>query len=269
MNTNDDKITQTPRSIERALGILEQFIDNEALGVTELSKMTGLSKSTVHLILKALEKRKYIVQEPVTGRYALGAKILQLAGGMLRNQQLTKIAEPILRRLTQEISEGAALSIPDGNHVLYVLTVDSPWSVQSIVRVGARAPMYCTGSGKAMLAFFPEERVRSIIEKGLERMTDNTMIDPAKLLQSLEAVRKAGYAFNDEEFERGLRSVGAPVFDYRGEVVASVHVGVPTARLPLDSIENLGRKVIQVAKEISANLGHFDHEYVGDGNGCI
>lgn len=251
---------QTSRSVERALSILEQFIERDALGVTELSKLTGLGKSTVHLQLKALEKRGYIVQDELTGVYSLGTKILQLAGGMLRNQQLTKIAEPILRVLTKDIHETATLSIPDGTHVLYVLNVEnmnSPWNIQSVVRVGARAPMHCTGSGKAMLAFSPKERIREVMEVGLSRMTDKTITDPEKFLSELEKVRQQGYAFNDEEFESGLRSVAVPIFNFQGDMVAAIHVSIPSVRFALEKVEFYGERLKQVAEEISGKLGHY------------
>ena len=125
--------------------------------------------------------------------------------------------------------------------------------------LGARIPTHCSALGKAMLAFLPEERLVSIVkDKGLPRRTENTITDYEELKKHLQLIREQGYAFDDEENEKGVRCVGAPIRDQNGKVNAAISISVPSIRIRTDILlTTLKDQVAETAMKISQKLGYY------------
>ncbi|MFO7153175.1 MAG: IclR family transcriptional regulator [Bacillota bacterium] len=244
------------QSIERAIRIMEELAtEKEGLGVTELSQRVQLHKSTVHRILNTLLLYGYVEQNPHTERYRLGMKLLYLGGAILDRMDIRSEARDILDALAKEVNETVHLVVPEGDKAIYVDKIDSRRTIRMYSQIGRRAPYHASAVGKAILAFLPKEEAETIISKGLERYTKNTITDPEKLRNHLEMIRRKGYAIDEEENEVGIRCIGAPVFDHTGRVVAAVSISGSILTVTRDKIPELSKKVVDSARRISEKLG--------------
>lgn len=244
--------------IDRAAQILDCFgFEHQELSVSEISVMTGLHRSTAHRILMALEYNELIRQNPDTSKFHLGIKLFKLGHQAVSQLNLREICQPFLTRLMKETKETVHLAVLDDNQVLYLDKVEGPHALRMPSRVGRRIPTYCTSLGKAMLSCLDDEEVRNIFRRQeLRPFTANTVKKIDALLADLRMIRKRGYSVDNEEIEIGLRCVGAPVKDYSGAMVGAISVAAPAARLTEKETSVVGRLVLNVAEEISQQLGY-------------
>jgi DNA-binding IclR family transcriptional regulator len=123
--------------------------------------------------------------------------------------------------------------------------------------MGKRMDVHCTGIGKAIIGFLPEEHVdRIVTERGLPRHNENTICGPKRLKAELAQIRKQGYAVDDEEDEIGLRCLGAPVFGPSGDVIAAVSIAGTTSQILPENEAALAREVKRTSALISEQLGY-------------
>jgi DNA-binding IclR family transcriptional regulator len=245
-------------SIKRAIQVLNSFTLNEKeLGVTELSKRLNLHKSTIHRILITLEDEGFIVKNQITQKYYLGMKLFKL-GNILQNQmEIRSLALPIMKELAQKTEESIDLNIVSDGKRVSIEKVESSQDIRHIIQLGKSLPLYCGGSGKALLAFLPEEEIdRFIKETKLEKLGPNTITDPEKLKGHLIKIKKNGYAISFEERLLGSISIAAPIKDYSGKLVASLSVSGPISRFNKKKISLYISLVKEATCRISLLLGY-------------
>jgi DNA-binding IclR family transcriptional regulator len=252
-----DKSNYIIQSVAHALDVLEEFRgDTDELGVTELSKKLKLHKNNVFRILATLQSRNYIEQNRSNDNYRLGIKCLELGQTFIRQRGLVKQAKPILQELATATGETSYISIIRGNEVVYLDSVETSSTVRVISRVGLHMPVHATAAGKALVAFDSDEELQKRFSGELPRFTKDTKIRPDDLMKDLLTVRERGYATDSEEFEEGLRCIGAPVRDYTRKVVGAISVSGPAHRLSDEKIaQKIGPEVDRAARAISARLG--------------
>ena len=242
------------QSIERAFAVLGALADGP-IGVTEVAERTSLPKSTAARLLGSLSREGVVEQVPGDTRYRLGARLGTLAAGMLPTRSLARLARPSLTDLAASAGEAAGLSVPDGDLVHYVEQVDTPNPVSVRDWTGSRIPMYAVSSGQVLLAFRPVAALDRYLERPLERFTDLTVVDPKAMRERLRDVRRDGFAWAREEFDRGINSVAAPIADASGEVVAAVHLHGPSYRFPAVGTEvAVAERVVAAAAYIASSL---------------
>ncbi|WP_424002282.1 IclR family transcriptional regulator [Haloarcula salina] len=249
------RTAQNPvKSVETTFKILNGLKDLGGAGVTELSRHLDLPKSTIHNYLSTLEQEEYIVNDD--GRYRVGLRFLELGAYSRHRQKLFRIAKPEADRLAEETGELANVLVEEHGRGSYLYRARGEQAVQVKAHVGTRVPLHSTALGKAILAHLPEERVDTIVERhGLGDETDNAVTTREELRESLESVREAGVAFDDEERLDGLRCVAAPVLDNDGNVLGAISVSGPTNRFRDDRFtEELPQKVLEVANVIELNV---------------
>ncbi len=246
--------------LERSLGILDLLCqEGPELSLIELSERLKLHKSTTHRLLGVLEQHRFIEKSANNGKYRLGLKLFELGSKAIAHLDWREKARRHLQRLAFETGETAHLCILDDGEVLYLEKVEAPRTVRVPSIVGRRYPAHCGAAGKTLLAFRSEEEVGELVKRrGLKAYTRNTLTTPAQLKEALRGVRDQGYAVDNEEFEEGLECIGAPIRDYSGRVVAAISIAGPTFRITEDKLPVLARTVMDVAKELSADLG-FRH----------
>ena len=243
----------TVKSLAKALSVLECFsVEQPELGISEISRMLGLQKSTVYNILSTFQKCGYLIKNQQTSKYALGLKLLHLSYIVSSHHGLRDVFLPYLTRIARETKEVCYFGILDEREVLYIETA-SPLQQQSRNILGERAPLYCTGLGKAMLAHLPESEIDVILSAPMRAFTGFTVTDPAALRQQLEEVRTNGYAIDNMEHEFGIRCVAVPVFGSNGQVMAAVSVSGPSPRFDPET-------VIRDAKLITEILSPLQHQ---------
>jgi DNA-binding IclR family transcriptional regulator len=209
----------------------------------------------VHRVLATLENAHFVEHDSVTARYRLGLRLLELASLVLEHVDLRRQAWPYLVRLAQEYRETVDLGILDGTDIIYLEVIESPQRVKLAVAPGQRLPVYCTASGKAMLAFLPESQARRIITEGLHRYTDQTIVSPEDLLADLKVAHERGFAISQAEYEEEIHAVAAPILSIRQEPLAVVALAGPAFRLPLERMMELGPHVRQCANDIAHEIG--------------
>lgn len=248
------------QSVDRALQILEVFSEKrKELGVTEIANILDIHKSTVFGLLATLENRGYLEQNPESGKYRLGLKLFELGNLVQAGMDLRETAAPIISRLVEEYGETVHLVICEKGEVVYIDKKESDDSAFRILSyVGRRLPMYCTGVGKCLLAYLPEETVNLVLEKELVPFTPNTITDPEKLRAELQEIKSKGYAFDFEEIEMGLRCVAAPIKNHKGEVIAAISLSGPSIRMDDKRMQELVVPVKESALEISRKLGYYE-----------
>ncbi len=214
-----------------------------------------MHKSTVHRVLATLENARFLEHDSATGNYRLGLRLLELASLVLEHVDLRRQAWPYLSRLAHESRETVDLGILDGTDVVYLEVIDSPQRVKLAVAPGQRLPACCTASGKAMLAFLPEQQVEQMLAQGLPRFTNHTIISPGDFLADLRATRERGFAMSREEYEEDIHAVAAPILSIRQEPLAVVALAGPAFRLSPERMLELGPHVRQCANEIAQAVG--------------
>jgi IclR family KDG regulon transcriptional repressor len=250
-----DPETYNVRAVERAMQILSSFDgEHEDRGVSEVAQVTGLHKATTHRIMMTLLNGGFLERAPDGGRFRLGIRVVELGLGALRGLDLRRAAFPYMQQLVERFDETCDLGIFDRGWVLDVEVVHSEHSLTIAARVGRRLPAHCTASGRVFLAFLPAEDVEPILNWPLEACTAKTITSPAKLREELEATRRRGYAFDDEEFEPGIRAVSAPIRNIDGNVVATLSMPGPTHRMPPQRIPEIVDALLEAADAISAHM---------------
>src|SRR3954469_16839322 len=201
------------QSLERGLAILSSFRSGRPLlGVSDLAREVGLSRSTTHRYIATLAQLGYLQQDQLTRKYRLGPRVLDLGFSAINSMDLREVAAPHLRALSDETGFTVNLAILDGVDVVYIERCRSARPGQRDIdlnlHVGSRLPAYCTALGKAILAFLPEEQLESILARTeLIARGPNTLTNPAAFRAALAEIRQTGIAVNDEELAYGLRSI--------------------------------------------------------------
>lgn len=251
-----DNHHKTSTTVAKAFAILDILAsDEDGASLKEVSNHLGTSKSTAHRYLTTLEKLS-VVERDEKAHFRLGLKLIELAGAFLSEHDLRNVSEPFLNELVARTQETVHLAVPSVNEVVYIAKVDSPHSIRMFSRIGARMPMYCTSLGKAILAYYPSDRVEEIIREGMPARTPYTITSPQALHLELERVRTQGFATDDQENEMGVRCIGAPIFDHTNKVIGAISVSGPADRVSKERCLELGPLVREVALEVSRRMGY-------------
>lgn len=248
------------QSIDRTLQVLELFsVEKPEWGVTEISEALNFYKSTVHGILSTLEARGFIEKNPVTGKYWLGIKFLELGSVVLKELDVRTVAQPYMEKLSREFNETVHLGVLVEGEVLSIEQKESSQSLRLQMYIGKRAPLHCTAVGKALMAYLPDEKITEIVNThGLRRYTEHTITDLDALKAELEKIRAQGYAVDNMEHEEGVRCIAAPIRDSSGEVVASMSISGPAYRINEQNDAAIAARVKACCEEISAKMGYRD-----------
>lgn len=253
--TNKDHI----KSIEKCFVVLDRIYSRQRLlTLEEITLATGYKKTTCFRILKTLQSLGIVELWPGTKKYQYGPRLAAIGLSALKNMNLRQVALPILQILRDETKETINLTVLSGSDILYVERIMSDYLVNVNVNIGDRLPVYCASMGKVILAYLPESKLEEILSSiTFTRKTEKTIVSKSILLKELEKIRNDGYAINDEELEKGLRAVAAPIFDYTGKAFAATNIAWTTARHPeRETFSEYAIKIVQAAKQISQLLGH-------------
>lgn len=214
------------QSLDRALSILDVLSLNAGpgLGLREIAARVELPKSTVHRLLATLDLRGFVIRDPASGSYRLGLKGIRHAGSGPE-------IRAVLSHLALSSGETANLGALTGTDVIYVDRVESPQALRWELGVGSRVPAHASGMGKAILAFLDRDLVRRLLPSKLRAHTARSITDRDALMAELAAIRRRGYAFDDEEFMDGVRCVAVPVRGGHDDVAGAVSLAGPAFRL--------------------------------------
>jgi IclR family pca regulon transcriptional regulator len=248
------------QSLERGLAILSSFQSAQPLlGVSDLSRTVGLSRSTTHRYVATLAALGYLQQDAETRKYRLGPRVLDLGFSAINSMELRTISAPHLKALSDATGHTVNMAVLDGADIVYIerCRAPGPPQIDLNLHVGARLPAYCTSMGKVLLAFLPPGERNDVLD-GVELTLrgPNTITARRELLEELERVRERGLAVNNEELAYGLRSIAAPVWSQTDGVVAAINLAVHRSLVSMDELlEELAPALVDTAREISALIG--------------
>lgn len=247
------------KALVKGLAVLDLLAAHPAgLRLTDVVQKSGVPKGTALRLLDALVSSNAVSIED-SATYRLGARCATWGSAFLESVDIRRIARDTLVDLAELSGETCHLGIREGYRVLYIDKIDGTHSIRMVSRVGGTNPLYCTGLGKALLAYQPDEIIE-VAEGVLERRTENTITDAVMLQRELALIRQRGYAVDDVENEEGVRCVGAPVFDHTDRVVASISIAGPAYRMTRERIRMLGPRIRDAAEELSGRLGYAKGE---------
>ena len=240
----------------KALDLLDVLAGSGAVSLAEVSQRAGINKVTAFRILANFEERGYVEREPGSGQYRLGLRLLELSARLRERLDLRNVARPHLEALRTAIGETVNLAVPGNRGIVYIDILESAYGLRMAAAVGDADDYHSTALGKAMLAFWPEERRAAVLgRRRLTRKTDRTRTDRRALRRDLALDREQGYAVDDEENEAGARCIGAPVLDDSGRVVGALSVSGPASRVTPERVPEIAARVVQAADEVSRGMG--------------
>jgi DNA-binding IclR family transcriptional regulator len=236
------------------MAILQQFtVDEPQLGVSELSRRLGFTRSTVHRLLASLRQGGLIEQDQSTQKYRLGRGAVELGYTAIYSDPLLVIALPYLHFLSEQVGETAYLGERRGHELATVLHVLSPSSREQMPWYN-RLPLHSSSTGKVLLAHSDESELAALLEQGLPAHTEHTITDPTALREDLRRIREEGYAIGFEEYKLGANAIAVPVVDGQDTVVAALAVLGPAYTLTREKAMASLETLKAISREISMRL---------------
>lgn len=240
----------------RAFAVLERLSEKRSAGLEELSRECGLAKPTVYRFLLTLQDLGYARRCP-DDRWTMTLRLFRVGSRALDHLDLYDAARPVAAELAERLGETIHMGVREEDSAVYVLKIESRYTIRMHSRVGRRVPLYCTSIGKCLLAFGEASETEAYLRGAkLVAFTPHTITDRPGLAAELALVRKRGYAQDREEHEEGVRCIGAPVYDQDGLVVAALSASWPIFRYDSAAEEGHARAVVDAALRVSSLLGY-------------
>jgi len=224
------------------------------LSLTEIADEAGISKSTVHRLLATLEGKRFLIRNSSTGKYHLGFRFLEMASQAFEDVD-QRWSLPYLQRLSDECGETVDLAVLDDDHVIYLQVVESKQRVKLAAAIGQRLPAFCTASGKAFLANLHQDQVNKILASRLTCFTENIPLGLENLRMDLDETRRRGFAISEQEYEKDINAVAAPILTAEGHPLATIAIAGPSFRLPRDRMLALGGTIQKEIDSIIREVG--------------
>lgn len=244
------------RAVERALDILACFKQERlSLSLTQIAELIDMPKSTVFRLLATLEGKHFVSRNPTNGMYHLGFRFIEMGSLVLQDLDIQQWALPYLQHLAVECGETVDLAALDGGDVIYLQVVESLQRVRLAAATGQRLPAYCTASGKAFLAFLPDEQRKAILSGRLQRYTPATRTSLDEIEQDLQETRLRGFAISEQEYEKDIHAVAAPVLNADRYPIVVIAIAGPSFRLPRERMLALGRNLQSLTEAIASEIG--------------
>ncbi len=246
------------RVVDRIFDIIEQLAaSNAPMGLSDISKATGMSKSTVHRLLSSMCARHY-VEKNSDNAYTIGYKLMETVSLHINSLELLTEAKPFLTNLMRDLHLTAHMGILDGCDVIYLETLDIYPNTRLYNQVGFRSPAYCSSMGKCLLSCLSGDELEDALYTcDFKRYTPNTITDIREFKRYLRVVRRQGWAMDNEEYQLGHSCVGAPVYDYRGTPVAAISASGSISQLTDSNLESVIEEVKQAAASLSRKMGYI------------
>jgi IclR family transcriptional regulator, acetate operon repressor len=245
-------------SLLKSIEIIETISQHQPIGVSELSKLLNMPKSSVQRVLMTFQDAGWLRQagSEVT-RWEIGARVVGVRPSALKGGALQKAARQPMQDLCDLVNETVHLSIPDGTTAMVLIEeTECKQHVRTAYSIGNVSPFHATANGLAILAHMNGDQIDTILGRDLPKYGEHTINDPSLIRNELERVRTRGYSVNLGQYRHHIYAIGAPIFDGNGVAVASVCFSMPGSRFEADRIEEWGRAVRNTADEISgASVG--------------
>lgn len=249
--TEDDFL----EALARGLRIIEAFDqDRKQLTLSDIAKIVDLPRASVRRTLHTLVQLGYA---DLNGRlFKLTPRILVLARAYLQSNAVTDILQPALERLSEQVNESCSAAVLDGEDIMMIAHASPKRIVPVSAQIGFRVPAIASALGRVLLAALSDEELDGFLSRNNPRkLTHSTTLDKRTLRKTILKVRKDGYALVDQEVEIGFRSIAVPLRKLDGRMIASLNIGVHSARTPLSVTHDTHLpKLRELAEELKQQL---------------
>ncbi len=242
----------TMQALDRALGVLTAVAREEGVNLSDLSLSLGIPTATTHRILTTLQGRDFVRFDEERQDWTIGIEAYRTGVAYLKRTNLADVGRPVMRRLMEQTGETANLAVPDGAEVVFIGQVETGNPIRAFFPAGSRTSMHASGTGKAILAALPEDRLLELLKgAGLKGFTTQTHVSPRTLFDDLAQTRVRGWSLDRNERYDGMSCIGAAIYDARGEPCAGVSISGPSSRFRDAHIAEFGAAVAQAAAQIT------------------
>ena len=248
------------RALERGLAVLKAVsARSPAMSMTQVAERAQLTRAVARRYLFTLEALGYVVHHD--GQFRLTPRVLDFGFTYLGSLGIGDVAQPFMERIVATLRESCSVGVLDGADVVYIARVTADRIMTTNLVVGSRLPAHATSMGKVLLAFQPPDKLTGYFKStSLRQLTDRTIADEATLRSVLDGVRRRGWATNDEESEKGVRTVSVPLRDRSGDVVAAINLSGHASRVSMRELKRDHLPVLlAAAQDISRALGARDY----------
>jgi IclR family pca regulon transcriptional regulator len=252
---NDRRGPEFVQSLERGLAVIRAFdADHAELGLSDVARVTGLTRATARRFLLTLVQLGYVRQEG--SRFSLRPRVLELGFSYLSALSLPEVAQPHMESLVAQVNESSSIAVLDDTEIIYVVRVPTTRIMSITIAVGTRLPAYPTSMGRVLLAALdPDSLDERLARMELVPLTAATVTDAAALRRVVARVRQEGWAMVDQELEQGVRSVAVPIRGSDGAVAAALNVSVHASRMTMAGLRrDVLPRLLRTATAIEAEL---------------
>jgi IclR family acetate operon transcriptional repressor len=247
--------------VDRTVAVLHALSGREPLGLAEVARRANLDEATALRYLSSLASHDFVTRDEATGRYTLGVGLFVLGQSVAAMQDVRKVALPHMEGLLRDFEETVNVAHHRHGSLVIIDVLESTRSIRRGASVGERDVWHVSALGKAILSSLPEDEAVGILEAyEREAHTSRTKVGIDELREDLRVTRARGYAVDDEEYEQGLRCVGAAVMDRRGRPSYALSISGFAPRMPHEVVERMGEAVAQAADRVSRSLGHIPNQ---------
>lgn len=244
------------QAVVLALRMLEFLAQSgRAVGVSELARAFGTTKSRIHRHLQTLVGAGYIVHDPDSERYKVSARLMALGQTVSEGHELSITARPAMLELRERFGHSVALSVAEAEGMRIIATLPGNSNIDIGVKPGSLLGMHCSAQGKAALAFGDESLLRRLMQAPLAAATPHTLIDPLELAAGVREARRRGWAAAPNEALIGMNALAAPVFDALGRFAGALAMVDSIQFIPADPPAALVDGLSTAARRVSADLG--------------
>jgi DNA-binding IclR family transcriptional regulator len=247
--------------VQRAVRLIRHVAEgNSVVNMSETAKTLKINRTTLLRLLHTLEIEGFLERRPGGAGYQLGLSFLELSARALFSQDLVQVAVPVLTRLAETLQLSAHLGVLDGTDVLYLVRRTPNTPLASNIRVGSRLPAHATTMGRVLLAYKTSLEIEALYGgRELPRFSDHTATTLSALQAKVEDDRRAGIAWSEAHFERGIGSAAVPVFDFAGSPLAAINVSGPVPAFADERLRmTIGDELRRAGGEISRRLGFIE-----------
>lgn len=258
MDREQKKTGVQVQSVSRALEIINCLRDTPEMGISEIAAAMDLNKSTVFGLVNTLTSYGYLDQIETNKKYRLGITLFELGNMVLSRIDIRNEAKDVCSSLAKKYRATIHLATYNDGQVVYIDKIDTGDSLITASKIGRRAPMYCSGVGKAMLAFLPREYLdKYIFSAPMDKITPNTITEKDVLLEQLETIRKTRIALDLEEIEPGLSCIASPVISRDGMPEIAISLSFPFGRIKDIDETQAKEDLADCTRKLSERLGYY------------
>jgi len=246
------------KTVKKLFKILNLLAEHKDLRIQDIADKLDLNKSTVFRFINVLEENGCVLRDNNSKRYRLGLYFLKLGTIVKDSLDIEKIVIAPMEELRKITGETIHLAYFNGKEIIYILKVESRHPVRLESKIGNVASSYCTGLGKAILAFQDNETIERIISSlDFKPRTINTITNRKDLLEELKKIRENNYALDNSEHENDVNCVAFPLKDYNSKVKYAISISAIKSRLDIKGLLEYKDIILEKIEIISRNMEHI------------